>query len=1011
MTSERFRAPAEFDSRAGLTLAERLDAFGLSPSTRSQRSEKGELRRQENWRTERRMDIARVSGPTRVPIETPPWLRAFQAAYARAPKPGKGSTDDFMVCVEPLLADARRDIRRALQSAARICPASKRQRDNVLASLESVVHRRLYDAVSRTLVLEMAVAGERNILAGTSPQQRFAFFCDWLSEADNARALLEQYPLLVRRIVTIIRNWQTATITLISRLAASADQLQEFFFSGKDPGPLRAIDMAGDTHRQGQAVQILTFESGRRLVYKPRSLAMENGFLKFIEWINRRNFQPDLKEIHALDAGDFGWMEFVEARPCQARDEIERFFIRQGAQIALVYALGGTDLHFENVIAEGEYPALVDLETLFQVALLPNGIPAASALAWRSLRMSVLGTLLVPQPLFLGGDEHWIDLSALGHRGGQLTPFKVPLWHGVGTDQMRLSHGRVPMAGGVSLPEYKNVQEEARPYADLIVDGLGRMYEFLQKHKSELLSDDSPLQHFIHKPVRHLFRGTAWYARLLAESYHPRFLTDAIKCEGFLHKELRAGTERAAWLAAIEDSEESDQASIDIGLSEAGWRECRARIKDLGDTDRARQTWLVRIAMADLNAPEGRERGPPNSSKIDRDPGRLVDTAIRIGDRLCELAITSGARATWLVPETVNNNVLASSVAARDLYGGLSCIALFLGQLASVSGQSKFKKFAIAAIEEALELHKTDPTNPPIMGAFNGNGGLAYALAHLSYLVDRPEWIKDAHAILLKTVVEDRRKSELDITSGDAGLIVTALAVARSTDAAGLIEPLRPLAKKLCSLTARVRKRYKSRLPSKSDAGFAHGKAGLGFALTRWAEATGEQEFAETAAEFIRSDLETINEIAAKAKTLNGYRERSPSHLGWCRGWTGILLGISSTKIDRSTYDPNLFQRIADEIMALGVEGPICLCHGALGRMELLMAMAERRLVNDPDVLDNWCGELLARLTAGDWCMDDGHALEAPGLMLGLAGTGYELLRASFPNRIPSVLTFEAAST
>jgi lantibiotic modifying enzyme len=78
--------------------------------------------------------------------------------------------------------------------------------------------------------------------------------------------------------------------------------------------------------------------------------------------------------------------------------------------------------------------------------------------------------------------------------------------------------------------------------------------------------------------------------------------------------------------------------------------------------------------------------------------------------------------------------------------------------------------------------------------------------------------------------------------------------------------------------------------------------------------------------------------------------------------------------------------------------------------MEFLATAAERGALHNPDAVDEWRRLLLARLMSGDWVADYGRSLESPGLMLGLAGTGLALLRASHPHRIPSVLTFELPS-
>src|SRR5665213_1319764 len=869
--------------QAGLTLAERLVAMNLLPNG-GQRDRQRKQNRKIRWRVEQQADIARVKKRAKVSLDTPPWLQTFQTAYAEAEQrqPLGDSPHDFLACIEPLLAQARHNINAAIQgSASGVCPSSKENRAALVASFELNLRNQLYDALSKTLVLEMTVAGQRNVLSGNSPRERFAFFCNSLAEPSFARALLEQYPVLVRRVVTITNNWQTSTVALLSRLSESNVKLHHKFLDGCDPGPLVVVEASGDTHCNGQTVNILTFEAGQRLVYKPRSVAMESSFFDLVSWLNRNGCEPDLKEVRTLDEGGFGWMEFVEAKPCQTKEQVERFFIRQGAQIALAYILGGADLHFENAIAHGEYPVLVDLETLFQTPLLPNDLKGATALGWRALRTSIMGTQLLPEPTFMAGDQNWVDLSALGHSDGQLTPFPVPVWRAGGTDQMRLLHERVSMAGGTSLPEYDNLRTPVNPYVHLVVGGLGQMYELFRKHKATLLSEHGLLASCFGKPVRHVFRGTASYSRLLDASYHPRFLTDAVASEAFLHNRLRAefDSARAPWLAAIEDAEVTSLLAGDIpyfvsrvggrtiltesetidALPGNGWEECCARIEAMSDADLDRQAWLARVAMADLSVPVNENRSSRTGRSSDPTPDKLISTATRIGERICDIAITDGERSTWLIPEIADTNRLVTTVAGYDLYNGLSGIALFLGHLGSITGITRFSHVAVTAMEEALALYKVADRDATFSGAFDGIGGLAYALMQLASLVDRPEWLGDAVAMLHQAARQAGRSSELDIISGQAGLIVGALAVHRNCNDAALIRRLRPLAQKLEQLATAPAERADSFLPTKGDAGLAHGRAGIGFALSRWAEATGDNGFRATASELIRFDLEAID--------------------------------------------------------------------------------------------------------------------------------------------------------
>jgi type 2 lantibiotic biosynthesis protein LanM len=1013
----------------GMTLAERL--AGKTPRQKRNRTERPSAKgRKRPWRSERRADLARVKKPAAIPFDPPLWLQTFRTAYAKAEQQAQ-SAGGLLVAVEPMIEGARNHIDAALRRpASSICPVSAADRAALLASVELGLRGRLLDAISKTLVLELAVASRRKLLAGNTAKDRFAFFCDRLAEHDFARTLLEQYPALIRRVATMIYNWQKAIIAMLLRISDSRQELYREFFGGDDPGPLASASATGDTHCGGQSVHILRFESGQRFVYKPRPVALERCFFDLVALLNREGFAPPLKEVRTLDQGPFGWMEFVDAGPCRTRNEVDRFFVRQGAQIALAYVLGGRDLHFENVIAHDEYPVLVDLETLFQAQFLPRDMSGATALGRVALRSSVMGTLLLPEPIFLAGNEHWIDVSALGHSQGQLTPSPAPVWSRSGTDRMVLLHRRLPMTGGVSLPDFERTRVPASQNVDLIVSGFRYGYEFLRTRKAMLLSDLSPLAHIRGKSARRVFRNTEFYARLLDESFHPRYLEDAINLEAYLHDRLRTISDGMPSLSAIEDAEVTDLISGDIPyfassvgeptcqvaseetdfvLPGNGLEECYTRVRTMSDSDMHRQIFLMRVALTDLGAPVSAPAHIRLEPSGDPTAEQLIATAARIGDRLHELAIIDGERATWLVPTFASETRLINSVAGLDLYGGLPGIALFLAHLGALSGNHRYSRLAAAAMTEALALYKAADSRDLSLGAYDGIGGISYALLNVGSILSRPEWVVEAAKILKKDAKRAADYPEIDIMSGKAGFIVSALAVHGSQNDATLIRSLRPFAHALKRLATASGGSGTSLLPTAADAGFAHGRAGIGFALSHWAETTGDHDgFRATAIELLRFDWKAIDKRHSESTQFNRGDGRSAPHLGWCRGRLGPALAalqVAPTAMIIRSGEDYRFRRIADEIIGLGVDGPLCMCHGALGHMEFLAAAAEHGVVSDLSSAATWRRRLLARLNGGDWVADEGHRLESPGLMLGLAGTGYSLLRVAQPQRTPSVLT------
>src|SRR6185437_940245 len=137
-----------------------------------------------------------------------------------------------------------------------------------------------------------------------------------------------------------------------------------------DPGVLQEAHMgAGDAHRQGRSVIRLTFSSGFKLIYKPRSLSIDNHFYALLRWLNEQGAQPTFRALRVIERAEYGWVEFVESQTCDSPEEIARFYERLGSYLAILYALGANDFHHENLIACGEHPMLIDLESLIAPAL------------------------------------------------------------------------------------------------------------------------------------------------------------------------------------------------------------------------------------------------------------------------------------------------------------------------------------------------------------------------------------------------------------------------------------------------------------------------------------------------------------------------------------------------------------------------------------------------------------------------------------------------------------------
>ena len=143
----------------------------------------------------------------------------------------------------------------------------------------------------------------------------------------------------------------------------------------------------------------MTFASGRRLVYKPKDMGTEAAYQRLLAWLNDQGAPLSFKVLRVLDRSTHGWEEFVPHRRASNPDQGRRYYERAGTLLCLFYVLEVTDCHYENIVASGEYPVLVDAETVMHHragALIPADDNARSE-AFDQIDHSVLRTGLSPR--------------------------------------------------------------------------------------------------------------------------------------------------------------------------------------------------------------------------------------------------------------------------------------------------------------------------------------------------------------------------------------------------------------------------------------------------------------------------------------------------------------------------------------------------------------------------------------------------------------------------------------
>lgn len=849
---------------------------------------------------------------------------------------------------------------------------------------------RLVRVAARTLVLELNRARARGDLTGQTPTERFADFARGL----DLPGLLTTYPVLARLLAQSCQHAVAAHRELLERLDADRAVVVRELLDGTDPGELVSVLAdSGDAHRRGRSVAVLVFADGRRVVYKPRPLDLHEHFGQLLDWLNGKVPELGLRGVRLVTRQGYGWLEFVESRPCGSVAEVSRFYHRQGALVALLYALDGTDTHYENLIACGDQPVLVDVETLFHPTLPPVSAsgedPAAAAL----LR-SVQRTCLLPQVLL--GDNGALDVSGLGGDRDAHLPVDSADWAAAGTDTMHLVRRTLRSAGALNRPRLGELEPEPGDYQSVLLNGFRAVYDGIVAHREEL---SELLAGFAEDEVRYVARPSQLYGTLLDESTHPDVLRDALDRDRVfdllwtdslrdpLHWRLVPHEIADLWAGDVplftcrpgsRDLWAADGSPVGQALPVSGLSSVRAKLSRMGEVDRHAQEWLIAAAFATRPGPvphRSAEALPGHLTAEVPDPQRLLAAACGIADELLARAHPGQDRVNWLGLELVDERQWLVLPMGAGLANGYTGVALFLAQLAELTGAPRYVDLAVDALRPLPALLSSLAANRELgaavgSGGFHGLGGICYALARLSGLLAGANLTDTLRLALdLATDLERTTGSDepADVAEGLAGGLAAMLAVHRET---GLAQ------------AGDLAIRYADRLTSgvhrtSTGAGFARGPAGVGWALRRLAATIGSERHERAANEF------------GHGTDIEGQ--------GWCTGLAGLVLA----------------EREPQQVSLLAEQPPLrdlSLCHGELGVLDALAALASRGDQAAEAARNRRAGLLLGSLSQyGPRCgTPDG--VPTPGLLSGLAGIGYGLLRLGFAH-VPSVLQLDTTNS
>lgn len=473
--------------------------------------------------------------------ELPPWACGLSRILAAKPAPdpfhdrsfAAGDPLPFQEALLPFVRHGRAQVaRRAGGALAAFAPEARIALERQLLSHLVFVSHLAFGRDFGAFRFERAPASAFETLWGRQPRST-AIYEAYVRQLHQGglRDFFAAYPVLARLLCQSVEQWEDATLDLLRRFRRDFGLLRETFgWRTKDLAwaVAQVTPDLSDRHHGGRTVVQLVLAGGERLIYKPRPMEAERAFYAFVDRLNRGGLPLELRTVEILARDGYGWAEVVPRLACEDTAAVARFYRRSGMLLAILHTLSTTDMHCENLIASGEHPVVVDLETILTEHQLP---PPRSGeepipLGWDPRDVSVLRTGFLPQPHSAGAAT--ADLSALGAGSRAELGVRHLAWQAINTDQMALSEDPGTSAAENHRVRLGGLLPPVAAYVDEVAEGFAAAYQCLLENRETLLADRVLLELFDGLELRVLLRGTLTYTAIHLHLLHPEYLADGI---------------------------------------------------------------------------------------------------------------------------------------------------------------------------------------------------------------------------------------------------------------------------------------------------------------------------------------------------------------------------------------------------------------------------------------------------------------------------------------------------
>lgn len=900
----------------------------------------------------------------------------------------------------------------------------------------------LIPMAARSLLLEMYGLKTSDKLEGQNTHEQYLSFSKIIDTDEFHEQFAEKYPLLMDLIQNKIKTKVRLLKECVSNLCEDLDDIENKF--GYRPEKLnKLISDGGDTHNDGRSVVAVTVNDNIQLFYKPHSLDGDVFFYDFVkEFSNNKNFSEKLAEF--LSYSDHGWQKCAEYLEAETKEQITEYYKNIGRYVALFYVLGTEDMHNDNIIASGNTPKFIDLETVLSnhnTEWYPSDINLLSTVL-NEIKTSTFTSMILPQNHEFAMFD--IDLSALTGGMDPTASSKIgyyKLQHPFTSDicyEKTLSN----IVPGKNLLRFNGEIVEPGNYTEAIIEGFEDTYFHILERRDDIrnwLSEKTKEK----LRFRQVLRATYMYAKFQDASYHPKYLYDLTERERLFSlmsgkgsssdlKNQVIDTEKKVMLnddipyfftyidsKNVYSPYKTEMIEIDNIYGSTIIETIFSRLDKLSKDDLRKQSLFIRTSLTNhpghqIDSFETQDKFLAESFRKASLESDTKKKYLKMAESIA-LAINSQKivfeenDSAALLELNINNsdNKQMLGLFKADLYNGLGCM-LFIGLVAHECQNKELEHFMYQmdrGFDSLYPLEKYGDTyNILPLSTFSGLGSYLYVYSTLYNIYHAETFKKKIDFALNEILKTDLEKTEIvDVIDGIAGTLIPLCAIAQENKDERLLGFIENAANILIDKTLSG---------SINLAGFAHGYSGVISALSEVYKLTGNKALADSVRKIIEKEDTMFS--AEHGNWLDARSDEGNYDMSyWCHGHVGIALSRLNTAENFSDI-PDIVEKCHSDA-DIGIKTLLdikdmhkmnhCLCHGFIGNIEILNSMIGKTKYTDEirEFIDTNMNNFIGHVNEKGFNYQYDSNIESLALMTGLSGIGYGLLRLANVNT-PDVL-------